>query len=130
MTAKLINGNEVAQQIREELKQETAQLKAKHNVVPGLVTILVGENPASVSYVTAKQKTSKELGFYSIQDNQPATITEEELLKLIEKYNKDPKIHGILVQLRCPSTLMKPKSFMPSIRKKMSTASTPSMWEN
>ena len=69
MTAKLINGNEVAQQIREELKQETANLKAKHNLVPGLVTILVGENPASVSYVTAKQKTSKELGFSSIQDN-------------------------------------------------------------
>jgi len=102
MTAKLINGNEVAQQIREELKQETAQLKNKYNIVPGLVTILVGENPASVSYVTAKQKTSKELGFYSIQDNQPATISEEELLKLIDKYNKDPKIHGILVQLPLP----------------------------
>jgi methylenetetrahydrofolate dehydrogenase (NADP+)/methenyltetrahydrofolate cyclohydrolase len=109
MTAKLINGNEVAQQIREELKQETAQLKQKYNVVPGLVTILVGENPASVSYVTAKQKTSKELGFYSIQDNQPATITEEELLKLIDKYNKDPKIHGILVQLPLPKHINETK---------------------
>jgi len=109
MTAKLINGNEVAQQIREELKKETAQLKEKHNVVPGLVTILVGENPASVSYVTAKQKTSKELGFYSIQDNQPATITEEELLKLIDKYNKDPKIHGILVQLPLPKHINETK---------------------
>jgi methylenetetrahydrofolate dehydrogenase (NADP+)/methenyltetrahydrofolate cyclohydrolase len=102
MTARLINGNEIAQQIREELKQETAQLKDKYNLVPGLVTILVGENPASVSYVTAKQKTSKELGFYSIQDNQPATISEEELLKLIDRYNRDPKIHGILVQLPLP----------------------------
>ena len=102
MTAKLINGNEIAQQIRGELKQETARLKEKFNVAPGLVTILVGENPASVSYVTAKQKTSKELGFYSIQDNQPATISEEELLKLIDRYNKDPKIHGILVQLPLP----------------------------
>jgi methylenetetrahydrofolate dehydrogenase (NADP+)/methenyltetrahydrofolate cyclohydrolase len=102
MTAKLIRGNEIAQQIRQELKQETTRLKEKHNVVPGLVTILVGENPASVSYVTAKQKTSKELGFYSIQDNQPATIKEEELLQLIDKYNKDPKIHGILVQLPLP----------------------------
>jgi methylenetetrahydrofolate dehydrogenase (NADP+)/methenyltetrahydrofolate cyclohydrolase len=109
MAAKLINGNEVAQQIREELKQETAQLKQKYNVVPGLVTILVGENPASVSYVTAKQKTSKELGFYSIQDNQPATITEEELLKLIDKYNKDPKIHGILVQLPLPKHINETK---------------------
>jgi methylenetetrahydrofolate dehydrogenase (NADP+)/methenyltetrahydrofolate cyclohydrolase len=109
MTAKLINGNEIAQQIREELKQEVAQLKEKHNVVPGLVTILVGENPASVSYVTAKQKTSKELSFYSIQDNQPATITEEELLKLIDKYNKDPKIHGILVQLPLPKHIHETK---------------------
>jgi len=109
MAAKLINGNEVAQQIREELKRETAQLKEKHNVVPGLVTILVGENPASVSYVTAKQKTSKELGFYSIQDNQAATITEEELLKLIDKYNKDPNIHGILVQLPLPKHINETK---------------------
>jgi methylenetetrahydrofolate dehydrogenase (NADP+)/methenyltetrahydrofolate cyclohydrolase len=109
MTAKLINGNEIAQQIREELKQETARLKEKFNVVPGLVTILVGENPASVSYVTAKQKTSKELGFYSIQDNQPATIAEEELLKLIDKYNKDPKIHGILVQLPLPKAINETK---------------------
>jgi methylenetetrahydrofolate dehydrogenase (NADP+)/methenyltetrahydrofolate cyclohydrolase len=109
MAAKLINGNEVAQQIREELKRETAQLREKYNVAPGLVTILVGENPASVSYVTAKQKTSKELGFYSIQDNQPATITEEELLKLIDKYNKDPKIHGILVQLPLPKHINETK---------------------
>jgi methylenetetrahydrofolate dehydrogenase (NADP+)/methenyltetrahydrofolate cyclohydrolase len=109
MTAKLIKGNEIAQQIREELKQETTQLKAKYNVVPGLVTILVGENPASVSYVTGKQKTSKELGFYSIQDNQPETITEEQLLKLVDKYNKDPKIHGILVQLPLPKHINETK---------------------
>ena len=102
MTAKLINGNEVAQQIREELKQEVTQIKEKYNVTPGLVTILVGENPASISYVTAKQKTSKDLGFYSIQDNQPENITDEQLLNLIDKYNKDPKIHGILVQLPLP----------------------------
>jgi methylenetetrahydrofolate dehydrogenase (NADP+) / methenyltetrahydrofolate cyclohydrolase len=102
MGAKIISGAEVAKQIREELKQEVEQLKARTGVVPGLVTILVGENPASVSYVTAKQKTSKELGFFSIQDNQPADITEEALLSLINKYNKDPKIHGILVQLPLP----------------------------
>src|SRR5512143_3215264 len=102
MTAKLINGNEIAQQIREELKQETSRLKEKFNVVPGLVTILVGENPASVSYVTAKQKTSHELGFYSIQDSQPGDISEAALLALIDKYNKDPKIHGILIQLPLP----------------------------
>lgn len=102
MAARIISGAEVAKQIREELKQEVEQLKAQKGVVPGLVTILVGENPASVSYVTAKQKTSKELGFFSIQDNQPADISEEALLALIDQYNKDPKIHGILVQLPLP----------------------------
>jgi methylenetetrahydrofolate dehydrogenase (NADP+) / methenyltetrahydrofolate cyclohydrolase len=109
MTAKLINGNEIAQQIREELKQETAQLKEKHNVIPGLVTILVGQNPASVSYVTAKQRTSKDLGFYSLQDNQPENISEEQLLKLIDQYNKDAKIHGILVQLPLPKHINETK---------------------
>jgi hypothetical protein len=109
MAAKLIKGNEIAEQIREELKQETANLKAKYNVVPGLVTILVGENPASVSYVTGKQKTSKELGFYSVQDNQPEAITEDQLLKLVDKYNKDPKIHGILVQLPLPKHINETK---------------------
>jgi methylenetetrahydrofolate dehydrogenase (NADP+)/methenyltetrahydrofolate cyclohydrolase len=102
MAAKLIKGAEVAAQIRAELKKEVEELKAKHNITPGLVTILVGENPASVSYVTAKQKTSHELGFYSIQDNQPADISEEALLALLDKYNKDPKIHGILIQLPLP----------------------------
>jgi len=102
MAAKLIKGAEVAAQIREELKQEVADLKAKHNLIPGLVTILVGEDPGSVSYVTAKQKTSHELGFYSIQDSQPPDITEAALLALIEKYNQDPKLHGILVQLPVP----------------------------
>jgi methylenetetrahydrofolate dehydrogenase (NADP+)/methenyltetrahydrofolate cyclohydrolase len=102
MAAKIISGTDVAQEIREELKAEVEELKSKHNIQPGLVTILVGENPASVSYVTAKQKTSKELGFNSIQDSQPEDISEKDLLKLIDKYNKDPKIHGILVQLPLP----------------------------
>lgn len=102
MTAKIISGVEVAKQIREEIKVEVDALKAKYNRVPGLVTILIGENPASVSYVTGKQKTAKELGFYSIQDNQPADITEEQLLALIDKYNNDDSINGILVQLPLP----------------------------
>ena len=109
MSAKLINGNEIAAQIREELKRETAQLKEVNNVVPGLVTILVGQNPASISYVTAKQKTSKELGFYSIQDNQSPDVSEKDLLDLIEKYNQDPKIHGILVQLPLPKHINETK---------------------
>jgi methylenetetrahydrofolate dehydrogenase (NADP+) / methenyltetrahydrofolate cyclohydrolase len=102
MTAKLISGSDIARQIREELMTETTRLKEQFHVVPGLVTILVGQNPASMSYVTAKQKTSKELGFYSIQENQPETIPEDALLGLIDRCNGDPKIHGILVQLPLP----------------------------
>ena len=109
MAAKIISGTEVAKQIREDLAKEVVMLKEKFNVVPGLVTILVGENPASVSYVTGKQKTAKELGFYSIQDNQPADIPETKLLELIDQYNKDPKIHGILVQLPLPKHVNEPK---------------------
>ncbi len=80
MSAKLIKGAEVAAEIREELKREVDELKAKHNLTPGLVTILVGEDPGSVSYVTAKQKTAHELGFHSVQDNQSPDITEDALL--------------------------------------------------
>ena len=102
MSAKIISGTEIAAQIREELKTEVAEVKEKHGVVPGLVTILVGANPASISYVTGKQKAAHEIGFFSTQDDQPADISEEDLLKLIAKYNNDPKIHGILVQLPLP----------------------------
>jgi len=102
MSAKIISGTEVAAEIREELKKEVAAMKEKTGVIPGLVTILVGQNPASVSYVTAKQKAAHEIGFYSIQDDQPLDIAETDLLKLIEKYNNDSKIHGILVQLPLP----------------------------
>jgi methylenetetrahydrofolate dehydrogenase (NADP+)/methenyltetrahydrofolate cyclohydrolase len=102
MSAKLLKGAEVAREIRAELKSEVQQMLEKHGVVPGLVTILVGENPASMSYVRGKQSTAHELGFFSIQDNQPADLSEADLLKLIDKYNKDPKIDGILVQLPLP----------------------------
>ena len=109
MAAKIIKGTEVAQEIREELKKEVEKLKATHKVTPGLVTILVGEDPASISYVTGKQRTAKELGFYSVQDNQPPDISEEALLALIAQYNKDPKIHGILVQLPLPKHINETK---------------------
>ncbi len=102
MSAKIISGTEIAKQIRAELKDEVQDLKDRHGVTPGLVTILVGENPASISYVTAKQKTAHDLGFHSVQDSQPEDLSEEDLLKLIQKYNEDPAIHGILVQLPLP----------------------------
>jgi len=109
MTAKLIMGKEIAAEIREEIKQEVEKLKAEKGVIPGLVTILVGENPASQSYVRAKQQTAHELGYYSVQENQPADIAEADLLKLVEQYNNDPQIHGILVQLPLPQHINETK---------------------
>jgi len=105
MTAKIISGTEIAKEIREELKQEIAELKEKHNLVPGLVTVLVGADPASQVYVGQKEKTSQNLGIYSERYDLPAETTQKELLALIDKLNKDPKIHGILVQLPLPKHL-------------------------
>ena len=102
MSAEIISGTQMRAAILEELRGEVEAIKAKYDTVPGLVTILVGENPASVSYVTLKVKTALGLGFHEIQDNQPENITESELLDLIESYNNDPAIHGILVQLPLP----------------------------
>ncbi len=102
MTAKIISGTEVAKQIREEIKKEVADLKAKHNLIPGLVTVLVGEDAASQVYVGQKEKTSKELGLYSERVDLPVDTSEADLIALINKLNKNPKIHGILVQLPLP----------------------------
>jgi len=102
MSAKLIKGTEIREEILEEISAEVQKIKAAQGVVPGLVTILVGENPASISYVTLKIKTAERLGFKEVQDNQPADISEEDLLALIDKYNNDDSIHGILVQLPLP----------------------------
>jgi len=109
MTAEIINGREIAKQIREELKQEIAELKEKHNVIPGLVTVLVGDDPASHVYVGQKEKTSVALGIYSERHDLPANTSEEELLALIDKLNKDPKINGILVQLPLPKHINESK---------------------
>ena len=102
MTAKLIKGTEIREIILDEIQKEVAEIKEKYEAVPGLVTILVGENPASISYVTLKIKTANRLGFKEIQDSQPVDISEEDLLALVERYNNDDNIHGILVQLPLP----------------------------
>ncbi|ACL05091.1 bifunctional methylenetetrahydrofolate dehydrogenase/methenyltetrahydrofolate cyclohydrolase FolD [Desulfatibacillum aliphaticivorans] len=102
MSAKLIKGTDIREEILEEVTKEVAELKEKTGKVPGLVTILVGENPASVSYVTLKIKTAHRVGFTEIQDNQSPDISEEDLLALIDKYNNDDSINGILVQLPLP----------------------------
>jgi len=109
MAAKLIKGTEIREKILEEIEAEVAAIKEKHGVVPGLVTILVGENPASISYVTLKIKTAHRVGFHEIQDSQPVDLSEEALLALIDKYNKDDAIHGILVQLPLPKQINEKK---------------------
>jgi methylenetetrahydrofolate dehydrogenase (NADP+)/methenyltetrahydrofolate cyclohydrolase len=105
MAAKLIKGTEIREQILEEITAEVKEIKEKHGVVPGLVTILVGENPASISYVTLKIKTAHRVGFKEVQDSQSVDISEADLLGLIDKYNKDDSIHGILVQLPLPKQI-------------------------
>lgn len=101
MVAKIISGNEIAKSIREELKTKVDELKSK-GVTPGLAVVLVGEDPASQVYVSAKGKACDKLGIYSDTIKLPAETSEEELLKLIDKLNADTKIHGILVQLPLP----------------------------
>jgi methylenetetrahydrofolate dehydrogenase (NADP+) / methenyltetrahydrofolate cyclohydrolase len=102
MSAMLIKGSEISKQIKEELKQEIANIKEKNNIMPGLATILVGENEASRVYVGAKEKACKELGIFSERIDLPADTKESDLLALIERLNKELKIHGILVQLPLP----------------------------
>jgi len=104
MTAQIIDGKQVAADMRAELKEEVARLK-KQGIVPGLGVILVGEDPASRSYVTAKERTCEEIGIYSDDNRLPEETSQEELIALVEKMNKDPKIHGILVQLPLPKHL-------------------------
>ena len=102
MPAQIISGTETARAIRTELAVEVARLKQEHNLVPGLVTVLVGEDPASQSYVAAKNRTAHALGIHSEQVTLPADTAEADLLARIDGYNRDPAIHGILVQLPLP----------------------------
>lgn len=101
MSASIIDGKQIAEGIRLELAQEVERLK-NEGVMPGLVTILVGDDPASHTYVGMKKKDCVELGMNSIAEEHPADISESDLLALVEKYNNDPGVHGVLVQLPLP----------------------------
>jgi methylenetetrahydrofolate dehydrogenase (NADP+)/methenyltetrahydrofolate cyclohydrolase len=101
MTAKIISGTEVAKEIRAELKEKVANLKAK-GTTPGLVMIRVGEDPASVSYVTGKEQACDEIGIWSETHVLPETASEAELLAKVEEMNKAEHVDGILVQLPLP----------------------------
>ena len=102
MTARILDGKQVAKRISEETARQARELKERTGVVPGLGVILVGDDPASISYVTAKERACAVLGFHSSECRLPATATQAELLKAIHQFNNDPAIHGILVQLPLP----------------------------
>ena len=102
MTAQLIDGKAIAAQIYEEIQAEVAELKEKYDITPGLATVLVGENPASQSYVRSKQKTCTTCGFNSVGEHLPEDASQEEVEALVKRLNGDPAIHGILVQLPLP----------------------------
>ncbi|MEW6060830.1 MAG: bifunctional methylenetetrahydrofolate dehydrogenase/methenyltetrahydrofolate cyclohydrolase FolD [Bacteroidota bacterium] len=98
----IIDGKKISQEITLEVKAAANQLKRERGITPGLAFVLVGDNPASQSYVKSKGKACEALGFYSVTERVPATIAEADLLAMVERFNHDPKIHGILVQLPLP----------------------------
>ena len=98
----IIDGNKIAQDIRNEVRQGVLELKASRGIVPGLAVVLVGDDPASQVYVGRKAKACAEVGFLSREYKLPADTEEKKLLKIIKKLNKDELVHGILVQLPLP----------------------------
>src|SRR5256885_17166794 len=100
----LIEGRAVAEKVYVDLRTQIAQLKSK-GVTPGLAVILVGDNPASRAYVRSKDKMSRELGLHSVKLELPAATTQSELLARVEEWNRDPKVHGILVQSPPPKQI-------------------------
>lgn len=111
MSAIIIDGKQIASDVRQEVSQKVQQLKEK-NIEPCLAVILVGQNPASVSYVTGKRKALAEVGMKDNSIELPETTSEEELLELIEKLNNDDSVHGILVQLPLPKHINEDKVIM------------------
>ena len=118
MSAKIISGNEVSQQIKDELKVEVAKLKAQ-GLEPCLSVILVGEDPASKLYVSNKKKACEYIGIKSLESRLPAETTTEQLLEVIDGYNKDKSVHGILCQLPLPKHIPEPRSFGRSSPRRM-----------
>jgi methylenetetrahydrofolate dehydrogenase (NADP+)/methenyltetrahydrofolate cyclohydrolase len=109
MPAIILDGRKISAEIREELKSEAKLLKEKKGIVPGLAGVLVGEDPGSVTYVGLKSKACEEIGITEMMCRLPETVTEAELLKNIERLNKDPKVHAIFIQLPLPKHLSEEK---------------------
>jgi methylenetetrahydrofolate dehydrogenase (NADP+)/methenyltetrahydrofolate cyclohydrolase len=98
----LIDGKSLSQKVQEYVKSEVEILKKEQGMVPGLAVVIVGDDPASHAYVSMKEKACKKVGFYSIAHKMPETITQDEIIAIITMMNKNPHIHGILVQLPLP----------------------------
>lgn len=109
MLEKIIDGKAVSSGIKSEIKYETDILKSGKGIVPGLAFILAGENPASVVYVRNKGKACEEIGFYSVTERLPENTSEESIISLIKDFNKNSRIHGILVQLPLPEHINEQK---------------------
>lgn len=109
MRAQIIDGKKLAAETRAEIAAGVAALKAEKGVMPGLAVILVGDNPASVSYVTAKEKACREAGMYSREIRLPAETPEQVVVETVKALNADPAIHGILVQLPLPKGISEKK---------------------
>ena len=105
MSAKILDGKAIAQEMRDELKDRVAELKVQ-GVVPGLGVLLVGDDPASRSYVTAKERACEEIGLYSREIKLPSTATHDEILEVVHLLNEEDRIDGILVQLPLPDVAM------------------------
>ncbi|TSH97918.1 bifunctional methylenetetrahydrofolate dehydrogenase/methenyltetrahydrofolate cyclohydrolase FolD [Verticiella sediminum] len=105
MTARIINGTELARSLRTQAAERAAALLKEHGVRPGLAVLLVGADPASQVYVRNKVKACEEAGFHSVLEQLPADLTEEQLLARVQALNADDSIHGILVQLPLPKHL-------------------------
>jgi len=103
MSARIIDGKAFAAGLRARVAAEAARLKAAHGLVPGLATVLVGNDPASEVYVRNKNKTAAEIGFHSVSRHLPATASEAEVLSEVRALNEDKSVHGILVQMPLPS---------------------------
>ena len=102
MKDKILDGKKYSKQIREEVRKKVCDLKSKSSVIPGLAVVMVGDDPASASYVSMKEKACQEVGFYSQVHKLKENISQEQLTSLIDDLNEDTKIHGILVQLPLP----------------------------
>jgi len=105
MPAVLIDGKAIAEQVHKETASEIARLKNQYNLTPGLAVVLVGDNPASATYVSMKDKMCARLGLHSERVNLSASTTQDELLSVINRLNTDQSIHGILVQAPLPAQI-------------------------